>query len=59
MTERSLRKRCTGAHCAWRDHCANHALPTTDTFGLIWPTRVEDACDWYEARRTINDKERD
>lgn len=42
--------RCTGAHCAWRERCAHHALPTTDTKALRWPVRVEDACEDYEPK---------
>lgn len=42
--------RCTGAHCTWRDRCAHHALPTTDTKALRWPVRVDMDCADYTAR---------
>ena len=44
-------KRCTGAHCELRDNCIHHALPTTETKGLVWPTEVGEACRWYESKK--------
>ncbi len=44
-------KRCVGTHCNLRDNCVHHALPTSDTRGLIWPVEVGESCRWYESKK--------
>lgn len=47
MTDTWPHKRCTGAHCDWRERCEHHALPTTDTHALVWPIKTAEYCDHF------------
>lgn len=48
MSESWLHRKCTGAHCGWRDHCKNHGIPTTsDTRQWLWPVKTAEYCDFY------------
>ena len=44
-------RKCTGAHCDWRDRCKYHGIPTDlDTRQWLWPVKTAEYCDFFQLK---------